>query len=85
MGGENKKVYEDLYEKYRVQEPSGDVKKPTEEEKRKALNDAYRKSNRGYNPDRSKDSGCFGNCLGECGEECCEIGCEHACDALFCH
>ena len=82
MGGENKKVYEDLYEKYRVQEPSGYVKKPTEEEKRKALNDAYRKSNRGgFCKDSSGDSNCCGECCGECVEEACEIGCEH----IICH
>lgn len=71
---DEKEIYRDLYEKYRVQDSIANQKPLTEQEKKRVLEDAHRKS--------SKD-GFFDHCGADCAEECCECiceaGCEHIC------
>ncbi len=70
MGRKDKKeVLGDLQTKYRTQDSGAEQDQISEEEKKKILEDAYRKSN----ADSGYSAGC---CLAECcGETICDILC----------
>ena len=79
MGDDQKKVYQDLYEKYRVQDTPVDKKKASEDEKRKIIEDAYSKGSRSCLCDNPDDRCC---CIDE---YCCfECICETAREGMNC-
>ena len=69
---DRKEVLEDLQGKYRTQDSQAEQDQISEEEKKKILEDAYRKSN-------SDSRYSTGDCLAEC---CCEAICEGGCEFL---